>query len=229
MPQTFKNALSMYDSYSKFGQVQFMDKSNNKIMEPSVMESLLYSIGFKPTKLRQYQSANAMQMTANEITSREKSKEMDKLAVALLKEDSAPLIEYVQEKRAVDPGLDPRTIVTSVIDKAIDMSTPRDLLANRGADGKIIRATMGQPLNRQSEVQRLEMKEAALAKLGYPFGIRPASRKERLRAMKIDELVGQGMTRAEAVRAVDVMNYRQAALASQWDGGVQMMGDGVGL
>lgn len=229
MPQTFKNALSMYDSYSKFGQVQFMDKSNNKIMEPSVMESLLYSIGFKPTKLRQYQSANAMQMTANEITSREKSKELDKLAIALLQEDSAPLIEYVQEKRADDPGLDPRGIVTSVIDKAIDMSTPRDLLANRGADGKIIRATMGQPLNRQSEVQRLEMKEAALAKLGYPFGIRPASRKERLRAMKIDELVGQGMTRAEAVRAVDVMSYRQAALASQWDGGVQMMGDGVGL
>lgn len=231
MPQTFKNALQMYDTYDKYGKVQFMDKSNNMIMEPSVMQSIMYAIGFKPTKLRQYQSANAMQMTANEIMSRQKSKDLDNLAVALLKDNATPLIEYVQQQRMADPGLDPRGVVNSVLDKAIDMSTPRDLLANKGANAKLISATMGKPLNRRSEVQRLDMKEAALAKLGYPFGIRPASRKERLRAMKIDELVDQGMTRAEAVRAVDVVSYRQQALMSQWDltqsGEDAQMSDGV--
>lgn len=221
-PQAFKNAVQLYDTYSKFGNVQFMDKSNNMITDMSNMESIKYAMGFKPTRVRQYQVGNVLQNNANEIATRQRSKDLDNVAIALVKNDPTKLVEYVQQARENDPALDPRTIVNSVIDRAIDMSTPRDLLAAKGANEKLLSAVMGKPLNRQSELQRLDMREATLQKLGYPFGIRPAGKRELLRAQVIDELTSQGLSRKEAIKQFEARFHPQSSNAGMWDDGASL-------
>jgi hypothetical protein len=221
-PQALKNAAQMADTRAKYGKFAFMDPSKNMIAEASNMEAIVAAIGFKPLRVRHVNTARKLESKTQELRRNQRDKLYDGAAQRLLKDDPSELMRVVEERLQTEPGLNPRDVVNAVLDRAINMSTPKDLMAARGASSGVIQAVGAMPLDRQSEVQRLEMKEAALAKLGYPFGIRPAGRQVRLRAALIDDVVRNdpSLTRDEAALMVDRRMGRRRqyhASVQTWD------------
>jgi hypothetical protein len=214
VPQALKNAVTMATSISKYGQVQFMDNGNNKVMDPTMAQAIAYSVGFKPAELSRYQQANRAFRTNNEISQRVKGKDSDRAAAALLQGNKIVLEEVVNQRIA--QGLDPRNEVRDIVDRAIDMATPRDLLAQSATDKKaqqLIAKTYPGALNRQSEVQRLTLRENAFKMLGYPYGIKPATRREYTEAQMVDQLVATDKTlsRADAKKRIaETMRLRNS-------------------
>jgi hypothetical protein len=183
-------------------------------MDPTMAQAIAYSIGFKPAELSRYQQANRAFRTNNEISQRVKGKDSDRAAAALLQGNKIVLEEVVNQRIA--QGLDPRTEVRDIVDRAIDMATPRDLLAQSATDKKaqqLIAKTYPGALNRQSEVQRLTLRENAFKMLGYPYGIKPATRKEYTEAQMVDQLVATDKTlsRADAKKRIaETMRLRNS-------------------
>jgi hypothetical protein len=216
VPPSLRNAVNMVDSQLKYGKVQFMDKSNNMLMVPGKMEALGYALGLTPTRLARMQEAGQQMKVSGELKTALWRKEADSAAVGLIKNDPSGLMKYVETMRENDPTLDPAALVKDVVDRSIDMMTPKDFMATKTplgqkAQNRIIAATYPGPFNRQSEIQRLQIRDAAYARLGFPFGIRPSSAEAYRKATMIDQLVATGLAKPEAARQVELMTS-QAAL-----------------
>lgn len=196
-PQAFKNVLTMLQSQQDYGDFRLTDAGSNLIYEPSNMESLTYALGFQPTRLRQYRAARNLQNDVIATSNAQQNRAADAAAKGLLHNDTQPLNKYLEEQ--VQAGRNPRLALYSVIDRAIDMSNPKDLLATSKAQSNLIRA-MVSPLNRRSEEQRLLMRDNVLRHMNYPMGTKAVSSKELQRARKLDDYISQGLTRTEALQ-----------------------------
>lgn len=219
LPPTFRNAAQMIDSQQKYGQVQFMDKSNNMLWQPGTMEKIVYALGLRPTKLTQYQQEDNVMKMSGDLAAASQSSRIDDAARGLLHGDDTKLHEIISQMQEADSTIDPRDIVRRAIDKSIDMSTPKDLLAQAAPMGdrsmrRIISSTYPGPLNRQSEVQRLQMRDNAVSALGNPYGMQLSSREDMKRAQLVDFYVDQGLSKPEAARQVELMLSRSELAAT---------------
>ena len=182
------------------------------IMQPTKLQSILYAIGFKPRELRQYQSASNLLATSDKLAAQSRGRDLDEQAQKVLQGDVVGVRDYIQSSLTANPGTDPRAIVHSILDRAADMSNPKDLLATGGMNNAAARRAIastypGQVVNRQSELQRLQFREQTLSQLGYPYGTQPAGQHDYIIAALADQLVqSQGLTRAEALKQASLMS-----------------------
>jgi hypothetical protein len=211
VPQGFKNLVQEGDSVHKYGKVQFMDKQENLIMNPTKLQSVLYAVGFRPRELRQQQIASNLMQTSDKLASKSRSRDLDRLAQAVMQGDVVSVRDYIDSVTANDPNTDPRALVRSILDRAADMQTPTDLLSegsrsNAQSRRLIASAMPGAVTSRRSEVKRLEFREQMLQSLGYPYGTQPSSSRDFNVAAITDELIQQqGLTRSEAARQAEVL------------------------
>ena len=201
LPQSFKHAAQLLDSQRKFGKPQIMDKSNNLIMEPSNMESIMYAMGLNPAKLRNYRSEQKLMQTADDVGARLHDRDLDEIAVRVLQGDARSAVEYVTAQRASNPALDPHALLASIADRVVAMQQPKDLLVggNQASwnDRAAIASTYPQ-VDRQSELQKLIAREQTLAQMGYPMGLKPAGTEAYTQAAMLDQMIGQGTPRGQA-------------------------------
>ena len=215
VPPYLKNTIEMIDSQRKYGQVQFMDKTNNLLMVPGKMEALTYALGAVPERLAQMKEVQNQIMTSGQFAKTLNDKNADHAAMALVQGNTSKLHDYVENLRQQDPSIDPQELTRSVIDRATDMMTPKDFMAmktplGQRAQNRIITTSFPGPFNRQSEMQRLQIRDNATAALGYPYGMQPASGSEYQKAAMIDSLTEGGLSKAEAARQVELMTSNTA-------------------
>ena len=224
LPSSMRNLVTLLDSQQKYGKIQFMDRSNNQLMTPGTMETIQYALGMTPERLAIKREVAGQIATSDRLAKTLNDKRADHAAAGLLRGDPAKMHEYVAELRANDPTLNPQELVKNVIDRSIDMATPKDFMAGKGPLGqkdrnRIIVHSFPGPFSRQSEMQRLQMREQAMAKLGYPYGMRPASGEAYQKAAMIDAMVQQSngqMTKPEAARKVELMTSQAALMQTSY-------------
>lgn len=211
IPYGFKNTVQLMDTYNKRGELALEDKQQNLIMKPTQLQSVLYAIGFKPKMLRQYQQASQLLTTSDRLAAQSRDRDLDALARGLLQGQAQQVRDYVSKIAADSPLVDPRTVLNSIIDKALDMTSQRDLLASGGLQNAEARRTLaatfpGNSVPRRSEVQRLAEKQRMLQTLGFPFGTQMAGSGEYLQAALTDQFVSRGYTRSEAIRQAQLLS-----------------------
>lgn len=95
----------------------------------------------------------------------------------------------------------------AIVDKAAGMQFERDLLqtglkSNAPERRKIAGLVGFQP--KPVETAILQYKHGLLQAMGFPYGTKPPTQKDYLRAMLMDQMIAQGMTRQEAQTQVKV-------------------------
>jgi len=187
-------------------------------MVPGKMEAISYALGMVPSRLARMQEAGLQIKASGEEMVRQISVRADKAAQGLLKGDPTELHAYINQLKTNDPGINPQDLVNDVIDRSIDMMTPKDFMAaktplGQRAQNRIIASTFPGPFNRQSEVQRLHMRDMAIGQLGYPYGMTPAHPNSYMKAGMIDQLTAKGMAKPEAAQQVELMTSKAALKA----------------
>lgn len=211
-PPSWRPYIDLAESKVKYGDTALRDASNRMITPLTGGESVQYALGLRPQRYRHFRDQQAALMTAEKAAAGSKDHRLDMLAQDLLKGNNASVMEFIQQSRSQNPLVDPRSQVKSVIDRAVDMSRPIDLMSDiqsaaspRAAE---IRASFGNvAAPRQSELQDLMTRTKLNATTGFMAGP-PPTNQDVERAALIDALVQQrGLDRGEAVRMATAMGY----------------------
>jgi hypothetical protein len=210
-PQALKNALQLQDNRTKYGDSGFRDKSGNLLYTPSPAETSRYLLGMRPAELSRRQQALSAMKDANDNAQQSNDREMDSAAEALIAGDPSKAQMMSMNRVAADPTTDPHAILRSVMDRAVGMTTEKDMMASGSqmseqARDRIAKTFGDGVINRRSEVQLQDLRSQLSMTLGDPH-LQPsmASYEE---AQMIDQLVQQkGMPRSQAVRMVRFLQH----------------------
>jgi hypothetical protein len=209
VPQTFKNLVGMGEAKDQYGDLSFRDKSSNLLYEPTTKEAALYAIGFRPRELAQKQRLQSLLKTSDDSFQRANDQTLDEVARAVRNGDQDSLTRYLETNMAQDPMFDVKTATSSIINRAVNMEMPVDVLSkgpsgNSSTRQKIASTFDSSVVDRQSEVKRAIRADQLNAQTGYLAG-KPISPRELMRAEMIDSYVARGMTRSDALREVESM------------------------
>jgi hypothetical protein len=198
-PKGVRGLVDTVRSYKEYGDLRFMDSSNNLLYKAGPAEALGYAMGFQPAGSKRAKQEGRLVTTSEHFYSQKNNREMDMLAEGLLKGDKRSIAQMALN-RADDPTFNPKEFIANVVERAVDMEVEKDPTAH-GARGNVkSRREIGQlgPAQVQ-EVQRTSRKAELLAQLGNPLGLQ-VTQKDLLRAMVVDELRSKKpMTRQEAL------------------------------
>lgn len=211
VPPSWRPYVDLAASKAQYGDFALRDQSKRMVMPLTGGEAAAYALGLRPTRYRYIRDEQRALQNAQQANASQRDQRLDELAQELLRGNNAAVMQHIQQLRASDPTVQPQPVVGSVIDRAVDMQRPIDLLARtqQGGDERAreIAASFGNVAPRQSEVQDLMTKTRLNAQTGFMGGQPPMSQ-DFQRAAMVDALVKQrGMTRAEALRMVTLMGY----------------------
>lgn len=209
VPAAFKNALGIKASQSKFGDLAFRDRSSNLLYEPTTKEAALYAIGFRPRELAQKQRLQGLLKTSDDLYAKSNDTQLDTIARALRTGDSSALVKHLDDQRSLNPMFDEKSLVASVINRAVNMDVPVDPLAsgpvgNQAARRRIAGTFDPSIVDRRDETSKAILADSLNAQTGYRGGA-PMSARELMKASMLDSFVGQGMTRTQALRQLEMM------------------------
>jgi hypothetical protein len=200
LPRGLRGAAELVSSVDKYGDLRFMDRSNNLIHKASAGEALKYALGFQPAKVKLAKQKARLVAGSERRFGERDSHERDQLAMSVLRGDANSLMQVVAQRNG-EPMFDAREYIRSVVDRAADMQVERDP-TDKGSRGNIkARADVSALMpSEPKEQQRLQLKAQLFAQLGNPMGLQ-TTQKDLLRAMVVDELRSQDrkMTRQEAL------------------------------
>jgi len=206
VPVAFKNLVELSSTKAKYDDFGVRDAGDNLLYQMSPSEATAYAIGFRPREVSQKRQAANLMTFANQRASHSRGMELDSAARGLLQGDPTAAILQSQNARFSDPTVDPKTILRSIVGRAVDATMEKDLLAqgptSNEAERRGIASTFGAGvLPRQSEVQRAQL----TARLGMQLGL-PPDPKVFQRAAMVDMLIQtRGWPRSQALRFVEFL------------------------
>ena len=206
VPNAFKTIVEMADSKAKYGEYGVHDTSGNLMYRPSPTEAAMYMAGFRPKEVSEKRQAQRLLTFSSEQASKQRGREFDKAAQALLQGDSSQALLMGENARLADPTVDPRSMYRSIVQRAVDSVTEKDVLATGSTANEQRRQAIAgtfpqRTLDRQSEMQRTQLG----AQLGARLGLPPEAGAYR-RAQLVDMLVQtRGMPRSQAVRLAEFL------------------------
>ena len=166
----------------------------------------MYMAGFRPKEVSEKRQAQRLLTFSSEQASKQRGREFDTAAQALLQGDSSQALLLGENARLVDPTVDPRQMYRSIVQRAVDSVTEKDVLATGSTANEQRRQAIAgtfpqRTLDRQSEMQRTQLG----AQLGARLGLPPDAGAYR-RAQLVDMLVQtRGMPRSQAVRLAEFL------------------------
>lgn len=209
VPAAFKNVVAMADSHRKYGDLAIRDGGENLLYNPTPAQNIARGFGFRSREESQRRVAETMVSAAEKRTQGVVSREADTAARELLNGNPQAARLYAQDAARQVPGTDARDILRGVMERAVRMTSEKDLLATGSRAGAEERArivgTFGKGVNeRQSEVALARLRTQLAAQLGAPE-LMPQG-KVWQRAAVVDSLVQQrGLARSQALALVEMM------------------------
>lgn len=215
VPSAFRTIVQQSDTKAKYGDSGIRDAGGNLIYTPTPSQAAAYMVGFRPRESSQKIQAQHLSTVANQQATRQRSREVDRAAESLLAGDPTSARNMAQGAKAADFTVNPRDIYNSIINRAVDSSTEKDLLAsgpsyNEG-DRQAIAGTFGEGVvTRQSELDRTQLRAQLAARVGAPE-LMPGG-DDYKKAAIVDSLTKQktkahpnGMPRSQALRLVEFL------------------------
>jgi hypothetical protein len=206
VPNSFRNLVQMADSKLKYGDRGIRDSGDNLLYNPTPSQAALYLAGFRPAEVSQKRQAQVMTTFANQRASRQRDHTLDQHGRALLQGDPTQAMQYAYGLQAVDPTIDAQSVLRSIVQRSVDATTEKDLLAsgptaNEGERQGIAETFQPGVVTRQSEMQRTLLS----TQLGTQLGLAPDP-KQFQRAALVDVLVKQrNIPRSQALRLVEFL------------------------
>jgi hypothetical protein len=183
-----------------------MDANNNLLMQPNAAQTLGYALGFRPASVQSQQQEARLAKTANDNYDYQQKNKIDNYARALINGDPSGALQESMD-RQFQPGFNPQEFLSSIADRATDMTSQKDPMRHGSALNAQALDNIGGTFDanpQQSEVGRMQSKQALLQKYGNAFGTgMPPTATEQLRAMLVDQLRStRTMTREEALAQI---------------------------
>lgn len=206
VPNSLKTLVDLTDSKAKYGDYGIRDAGDNLLYQPTPSQAALYLLGFRPREVSEKRQAQRLLTFANERASKGRGSELDGAARDLLSGNPGTATMLSQNARFADPTVDPKAILRSVVQRAVDSSTEKDLLAsgpssNEGERTAIAGTFRPGVVTRQSETARAQL----AMQLGMQVGLEP-DQKAMQKAVMVDGLVRtKGMPRSQALRLVEFL------------------------
>lgn len=173
VPQAFKNIVGMADTHAKYGDYALRDSGDGLQYTPSTGQSIGYALGFRPQEYSQRQQAQGILTAANRRQETQLSRQEGDLAARLLQGDPTGAQQFAQEAHYHDPTVRIDDVLRAIMEKAVEASTQRDLLAS-GPKGNapereaLMKTFSPQVAGRQSEVGLNQLRTQLAAQLGAP-------------------------------------------------------------
>lgn len=207
VPNALRNVVEMADTKRKYGDTGMRDAGGDLLYNPTPSQAAAYLFGFRPRELSQKRQAQRLLTYANQRAQGHRSQELDAASGALLSGDPSAALTLANNARFADPTIDARSILRSVVGRAVDSVTEKDLLATGSTtnenERQRIAGTFGPGVvSRQSETQRAVL----AAQLGARLGLTPDAKAFQKAAM-VDALLrsSPNMPRSQALRLVEFL------------------------
>lgn len=213
-PQALKNALQLQDNRTKYGDSGFRDKAGNLLYTPTPAEASRFALGIRPAGLSRKRQAEAAMRFANDTAQRDGDRELDEAARGLLQGDPSIATALSMNRVSADPTADPHEVLRSVMNRAVGMSTEKDLMATGAQLSEVERSriarTFGEGVvNRRSEVAMQDLRSQLAMTLGDDR-LQP-SMESYEQAQLVDQLIQQqGMPRSQALRMMRFLQHGPA-------------------
>jgi hypothetical protein len=210
-PQALKNALQLQDNRTKYGDAGFRDKAGNLLYTPTPAEAGRFVLGMRPAGLSRKRQAEAAMRFANDTALAAGDRELDEAARGLLSGDPSLATMLSMNRVASDPTADPHEVLRTVMNRAVGMSTEKDLMATGAQlsekERSRIAKTFGEGVvNRRSEVAMQDLRSQLAMTLGDER-LQPTMESYE-QAQMVDQLVQQrGMPRSQALRMVRFLQH----------------------
>jgi hypothetical protein len=211
LPNAFKTMFETKMNEIEYGDNAFRDASGNLLYKPTQSQAAMYMIGFRPRELSQKRQFQQLKTLSEQRAKTQTDHELDDVAVSVLQGDSEKAQRYAYDKYYSDPTVNPREVMRSIQERAIDMQSEKDLLASGSRAGreslKRLAGTFSPEINtRQSELARADLRDRLAVQMGDP---RLMTTKEQYKqAMLVDMLVQEsGMPRGEALQLAGFLQH----------------------
>lgn len=213
VPAGLKNAVDLAGNHMKFGDMKFRGPTGQVILDPTVAEKAMYAAGLQPTRLAQARSLSRLTDAALKSQQKADAKKRDEAARQMLRGNLSPARELQQ---VANEASFPRTpeqatgVLRSLADRASVLNSPQDPLASvsYAASPEARRIEQTFPAGTRipaSEVDRAKTRIQLEAQSGVPVDVGQATG-EMKRAQLVELAMKQGMTRAEALKWIGLMN-----------------------
>lgn len=210
VPNAFKAIMQNSNMQAKYGDSGIRDQSGNLLYQPTPSQSAMTMLGFRPRAVSEKQQAQGLLTLADQRATQQRGQVLDSAAQSLLAGDSGPARKFAMDTKYNDFTTNPRDIYQSVVNRGVDMTTEKDLLASGPSYNEASRigiaSTFGPDVvDRQSEMDRTSLRAQLAARLGAPSLLPQAE--DYKRAAIVDSLVKtRGMTRSQALRLVEFLH-----------------------
>jgi len=213
VPAGLKNAVDMAGNQMKFGDMKFRGPTGQVILDPTMAEKGMYAAGLQPSRLAQARSLSRLTDAALKSQQKADAKKRDEAAQQMLRGNLSPAKEL---QRVANEAIFPRTpsqatgVMQSLADRASVLNSPQDPLASvsYAASPEARRILQTFPAGTRipaSEVDRAKTRIQLEVQSGVPVDVGGLTR-EMKRAQLVEEAMKKGMTRAEALKWVSLVN-----------------------
>lgn len=213
VPAGLKNAVDMAGNQMKFGDMKFRGPTGQVILDPTMAEKGMYAAGLQPSRLAQARSLSRLTDAALKSQQKADAKKRDEAARQMLRGNLSPARELQQ---VANEAIFPRTpaqatgVMQSLADRASVLNSPQDPLASvsYAASPEARRILQTFPAGTRipaSEVDRAKTRIQLEAQSGVPVDVGGLTR-EMMRAQLVEAAMKKGMTRAEALKWVSLVN-----------------------
>lgn len=205
-PQALKPLIDLYRNDGKF-----YDKQGNLLFEPNTAQQVMYAVGFRPSQLSEFRSAQAMMTKTDQVATRERANWYKGLADLLIQGKSDQVRQALLEKETQDQTFSAKSGLAAVVQYAQDKLLPKDLLQeapNADWKGKAEVAATFQQQPRVSQVDRITLAAQLAQSVGIPGAPVITSRKMQ-HASAIDQIVRQYpfMSRSQASQVAEKAGF----------------------
>lgn len=213
VPTAFKQAVAMYDSHQKYGDYAIRDSGENLLSTPTDFQNTARLFGFRTREESQRRQAESMVTAADKRLQHTTDSGADEAARALLSGNPQASRQYALDLAQTVPGTSASDVLRGVMERAVGMTSQKDLLAQGGRAGaeerRRIMATFGSDINeRQSEMGLTQLRTQLASQLGVPELIPQGE--DWQKAALVDSLVkDRGVTRTQALAMVQMMMHSQ--------------------
>jgi hypothetical protein len=213
VPAGLKNAVDMAGNHMKFGDVKFRGPTGQVILDPTMAEKGMYAAGLQPSRLAQARSLSRLTDAALKSQQKADAKKRDEAAQQMLRGNLSPAKELQQ---VANTAIYPETmeqatgVLRSLADRASVLNSPQDPLASvsYAASPEARRIEQTFPAGTRipaSEVDRAKTRIRLEAQSGVPGDVGRLEA-EMVRAQLVESAMKKGMTRAEALKWISLIN-----------------------
>lgn len=205
LPSALKGPVTtLADEVTLADGFQFRDNNNKLLIDPTGWEVAAYMGGFQPLRLANLKEQQHSIAVQQQIKADRDRREYATFAQEWLNPegDTKALLDYLRQRQREEPSFNPKAFLRNASEHALEMALPKDVMQTSA--GSKAAQLHGIQNARRSEVAALQMRDALLRKLGYPFGTQRPNNAQLTRARAIDAVIAKtGVSRQEAAKYVD--------------------------